>query len=190
METGKVEELKNTEYIANLFGYSTRHIRQLVKQGILPAEEMNPYQFNSAKTVQAYIKYLSEKAYAKKQKAESLAELEREKVQAEVELKQSKAKIARMQADEMEGRMHSSEDVEAMTEDLVYTIRGMVLALPGRLAMDVAGMNDANEASERIQKECYKILEELSHYKYDPEEYRRRVRDRQGWSGQTEDEDG
>ena len=188
MAAEKAGGLKNTAYIANLFGYSQRHIRDLVAAKIIPAEEMNPYRFDSAKAVQAYIKYLSGKAHAKKLKAESLEDLEKEKTLAEVELKQSKAKVARMQADEMEGRMHSSEDVEAMTSDLVYTIRGMILALPGRLAMDVAEIDDAAEASARIQQECYKVLEELSHYEYDPAEYRKRVRERQGWSGQIEDE--
>lgn len=120
MAAGSTEGLKNTAYIANLFGYSQRHIRDLVAAKIIPAEEMNPYRFDSAKAVQAYIKYLSGKAHAKKLKAESLEDLEKEKTLAEVELKQSKAKVARMQADEMEGRMHSSEDVEAMTRDQFY----------------------------------------------------------------------
>ena len=188
MAAGTTEGLKSTAYIANLFGYSQRRIRQLAEEKILPVEETNPYRFDSAKTVQAYIKYLSEKAHAKKLKAESLEDLEKEKTIAEVELKQSKAKIARMQVDELEGRMHCSEDVEAMTRDLVYAIRSMILALPGRLAMDVAKIGDAAEASARIQQECYKILEELSHYEYDPAEYRKRVQDRQGWIGKIEDD--
>ncbi len=188
MSEKTAEGLKNTAYIADLFGCSQRRVRQLVAEKIIPAEEMNPYRFDSAKTVRAYVKYLSEKANAKKLKAASMEDLEKEKTIAEVELKQSKAKVARMQAEELEGRMHCSEDVEAMTSDLVYAIRSMVLALPGRLAMDVAKIGDAAEASARIQQECYKVLEELSHYEYDPAEYRKRVQDRQGWSGKIEDD--
>jgi hypothetical protein len=84
--------------------------------------------------------------------------------------------------------MHRSEDVAAMTSDLVYAIRGMIIALPGRLALDVANNNNAPECSEIIRKECYLILEELSHYEYDPEAYAKRVREREGWIQVVDDE--
>lgn len=79
-------------------------------------------------------------------------------------------------------KMHRSEDVEAVTNDLVYTVRSMIMALPGRLAMDVVQVASANEASALIRAECYKILNELANYNYDPAVYQRRVRDREGWS--------
>ena len=47
--------------------------------------------------------------------------------------------------------MHRSEDVEAMTNDLVYTARSMIMALPGRLAMDVVQAGSASEASALIR---------------------------------------
>jgi hypothetical protein len=81
----------------------------------------------------------------------------------------------------MEGSMHRSEDVEAMTSDLATVIRSMLMALPGRLAVDLAEMQNPAEVSERVKHEVYAIMEELAHYKYDPNEYRRRVRDREGW---------
>ena len=98
------------------------------------------------------------------------------------------AKIAEMQLKELEGKMHRSEDVAAVMDDLVYSIRSMIMALPGRLAMDVTQAANANEASAIIRAECSKILNELAGYKYDPEEYQRRVRDRQGWSETLADE--
>lgn len=85
--------------------------------------------------------------------------------------------------------MHRSEDVEAVMTDLVYTIRSMLMALPGRLAVDVVSAKTAAEASEVIRAEVYKVLEELAGYKYDPEEYARRVRDREGWSDLSDGED-
>lgn len=90
---------------------------------------------------------------------------------------------------ELEGTMHRSEDVEAVMTDLVYNIRSMLIALPGRLAVDVVAAQTAAEASEIIRAEVYKILEELAAYKYDPEEYARRVRDREGWSDLSDDAD-
>ena len=37
-----------------------------------------------------------------------------------------------------EGTMHRAEDVEAMTTDLVFSIRSALMAMPGRLAVDTA----------------------------------------------------
>lgn len=65
-------------------------------------------------------------------------------------MKASKATIAKLEADELKGTMHRAEDVAALTEDLVYTIRGALNALPGRLAVDVAAVSTPAEASEVI----------------------------------------
>ena len=75
-----------------------------------------------------------------------------------------------------------------MTSDLVYAIRGMIIALPGRLAVDVAENTSAPECSEIIRRECYHILEELARYEYNPDAYAKRVRDREGWSEVIDDD--
>ena len=101
----------------------------------------------------------------------------------------TKAELADMELKELRGEMHRSEDVEAMTTDLVFTIRSMMLALPGRLAIDLAKITKPAEISERIKQEVYAILLELSNYKYDAAAYKKRVRDRQGWSELLKDDD-
>ena len=77
--------------------------------------------------------------------------------------------------------MHRSEDVEAMTADLIYTIRGSLLALPGRLAVDVTAVRTPAEAAEVIRKEIALLMQELSQYQYDPKKYEERVRKRLDW---------
>lgn len=176
------QNLQTSEIIAKLFGVTPRRVQQLAKDKIIPAAQTRPYMFDLLPTVQTYIRYLSEKVNGKEQKPADTAKAEADKIRAEADLKQSKAKIAEMQLKELEGTMHRSEDVAAVMDDLVFTIRGMIMALPGRLAMDVAQAESANEASAIIRAECNKILNELANYKYDPEEYQRRVRDREGWS--------
>jgi TATA-box binding protein (TBP) (component of TFIID and TFIIIB) len=83
--------------------------------------------------------------------------------------------------------MHRSDDVESMTEQLVYTIRSMMVALPGRLAVDVAGVMTAAEASVIIRREVNAILDELSNFKYDPAAYAKLVNERQKWTDADED---
>ena len=186
-ETPK-KNLQGSDIIAKLFGVTDRRVQQLAKEGVIPAAQTRPYKFDLLPTVQAYIKHLSEKANGKEQKNADTVQAEADKLRAEADLKQSKAKIAELQLKELEGKMHRSEDVEAMTNDLVYTIRSMIMALPGRLAMDVVQVSNANEASALIRSECSKILNELAGYQYDPEAYQRRVRDREGWSESLADE--
>ena len=182
------QNLQGSDIIAKLFGVTDRRVQQLAKEGVIKAVQTRPYRFDLLPTVQAYIKHLSEKANGKEQKSADTEKAESDKLRAEADLKQSKAKIAEMQLKELEGTMHRSEDVEAMTNDLVYTVRSMVMALPGRLAMDVVQVKTAAEASALIRTECNKILEELAGYKYDPEAYQRRVRDREGWGDSLTDE--
>lgn len=182
------KNLQGSAIIAKLFGVTERRVQQLAQEGIIPAAQRKPYKFDLLPTVQAYIKHLSDKAYGKEQKSTDNVQAEADKLRAEADLKQSKAKIAEMQLKEFEGKMHRSEDVEAMTNDLVYTVRSMIMALPGRLAMDVIQVSSAAEASALIRAECYKILNELAGYEYDPEAYQRRVRDREGWGDSLADE--
>lgn len=187
MAEGK-QNLQGSAIIAKLFGVTDRRVQQLTKDGVIPAASVRPYKFDLLPTVQAYIRYLSDKANGKESKSADTVQAEADKLRAEADLKQSKAKIAEMQLKELEGKMHRSEDVEAVMNDLVYTVRSMIMALPGRLAMDIVQTSNANEASALIRSECYKILNELAGYKYDPEVYQRRVRDREGWSDALADE--
>ena len=83
------------------------------------------------------------------------------------------------------------KDVAAMTEDLIYTVRGSLMALPGRLAVDVAAVTTPAEAAEIIRKEVHALMRELANYQYDPEKYEERVRERRKWEaggGDVDDE--
>ena len=182
------KNLQGTEIIASLFGVTDRRVQQLAKEGVIPVEQRKPYRFDLLPTIRAYIKYLSDKAYGKEEKSTDTVQAEADKLRADADLKRSKADIAELQLKELEGKMHRSEDVEAMTNDLVYTVRSMLMALPGRLAVDAVNAKSAAEASVIIRSEVNKILNELANYQYDPEAYRRRVRDREGWDFQLEDE--
>ena len=88
------------------------------------------------------------------------------------------------------GKMHRSEDVEAMTADLIYTIRGSLLALPGRLAVDVAAVKTPAEAAEVIRREVALLMQELTQYRYDPKKYEERVRKRMDWDTDMDMGDG
>ncbi|MCM1427116.1 MAG: protoporphyrinogen oxidase [Eubacterium sp.] len=187
-------DLVDKKKIKEIFGFdSIRRVEQLTQDGIIEAvatsqgkRSVQRYEFEP--TIKRYIKYLSDKAYGREQKKNDLGK-ETEKLQAEIDLKKAKARMAELQLEELEGRMHSAEDVEAMTTDLCLAVRSALLSMPGQLSMDVKEAQTAAEISEIIKNAVNDILEELSRYEYNPDEYRRRVRERQGWIDKVEQED-
>jgi len=60
------------------------------------------------------------------------------------------------------------------------------MALPGRLAVDVVSAQTAAEAADIIRAEVFKVMQELSQYRYDPQKYEERVRDRMKWESDSE----
>lgn len=183
------QNLQPTSVIAMLFGVTNSRIGQLKKEGIIVGQG-NPARYDLLPTVKAYIRYLSDKAYGREQK-EATAALEERKLRAEAEIKESKSAIVKMEQDELMGKLHRAEDVEAITTDHVLFLRSMLMAMPGKLAVDLGGTHTAAEQAERVKQEVYFILDQLANYKYDPEEYKKRVMERQGWEhGSKDDVDG
>ena len=175
--------------VAKLFNLTVRRIQQLTQDGVLATELVDKKRkYDLLLTVQRYIAYLQEKVVKKGENKDD-AQNESRKIKADADLRAAKAEIADMELKELRGEMHRSEDVEAMTTDLVFTIRSMMLALPCRLAIDLAKITKPAEISERIKQEIHAILLELSNYQYDADAYKKRVRDRQGWGDLLKDED-
>ena len=174
-----------TEDLANLFGLTGQWINQLTRDGVIKRRDTPAgKRYNVVESVRAYTQYLRDKA-ANRADRGIPEDKELEKFDAEVRIKRAKAEIAELEAQEVQGIMHRSEDVAAMTEDLIYTIRGSLMALPGRLAVDVVSAQTA-EAADIIRAEVFKVMQELSQYRYDPQKYEERVRDRMKWESDSE----
>lgn len=176
---GEDANLQSTKVIAKIFGVSTRRVEQLKTDGIIKGQG-KPTKYDLLPTIQAYIRYLSDKANGR-EKRETLADLEEAKLRAEVDIKEAKAKAAQMELKELQGKMHRAEDVEAIISDHVFYLRSMLTALPGKLAVDLSGTHTAPEQAERVKQEVYYILDNLADFRYNPDEYKRRVMQRQGW---------
>ncbi len=175
----------STSELACVLGITGRRIRQLAEDGQI--EKTGQGRFVLADAVQRYIAGLSRETTSAEE-----AKLERAKRQSEATLKMSKAEIARLEMKELQGKMHRSEDVAAMTEDLIYTIRSALMALPGRLAVDACSAQSPAEAAEIIRNEDSLVMQELSGYRYDPKKYEERVRERRSWdsaNGRDDDDD-
>ena len=170
-------QLLNARELATLLNVSDRWIRQLRDDGVLVCSGKPP---KYPLIVQSYMEYLLERAQTRVTSKDA-ADLEKEKLEAEVRIKQAKAEMSEQELRELNGELHRAEDVEAITTDHVLFFRSMLMALPGKLAVDLAGTHTAAEQSARVKQEINFVLDQLADYKYDPEEYAKRVRDRQGW---------
>lgn len=174
-----------TSELACILGVSGRYVRQLAEDGQL--RKASKGRFKLCDSVQKYI------AFQAKEDGRNEADLKLEKARrtAEATLKASKAQIAKMELEELQGKRHRSEDVAAMTEDLIYTIRGALLALPGRLAVDTSTAKSPAEAAEIIREEVYAVMQDLHEYRYNPNKYEERVRARRNVEiyGEAESDD-
>ena len=174
-----------TADICSMVGKSNQWIGQLTNQGtIKKVKTKHGSMYEVADTVYRYCENIS-----KKEIDEDDAKIEKTKRMAEAQIKASKATMAKLEADELRGKMHRSEDVEAITQDMVYAIRGALIALPGRLAVDTANAKTAAETAEIIRKEVHTVMNELANYQYDPSKYEERVRNRKEWDNNIEDDD-
>ena len=170
-----------TADICSMTGKSNQWIGQLVAQGTLH-KRSTPHGslFDITEAVRAYCSMLEARAGPAKTEEEIKQEIKQEKAKAAADVT-----IAKAEADELQGKMHRSEDVAAMTTDLIYAIRGAMMALPGRLAVNVASANSPAEAAEIIRREVNKAMRELSNYRYDPKKYEERVRERRAWEADS-----
>lgn len=165
--------------LAKLVMLSPERVRQLEDEGYFNSKtEKGKKYFDLLPSVQMYIEYI------KKQKEHPLSEVmddEARKLKAEADLKEAKAAIEQMKKAEFEATMHRSDDVERIVTDLCMAVRAELMALPGMLAVDVASAQSASEAAGFIKKAVNDILNSLTDYSYNPEEYKKLVREREKW---------
>ena len=170
---GADEVNTSTEYIAQLFGMTPRRVRQLVADGDIPATKQgSTYVFDPLEAAREYIRFLSDRRSGRV--SEATGKFEGQILEFDANYKCTKARIAEIELSELEGRLHRSEDVEAMIAELALMIRNALMAMPGRLAVDMAEIASPAEASERLRQEVTGILDELANYEYCPSTYGRR----------------
>lgn len=177
------ENKVTTSIVAKFLNLSDERVRQIADEGYLASEKHGRLiKFDLIPTVNTYIEYWKNRA----KEADLNIDDEQRKLKADADWKEAKAEIEEMKRDELKGSLHSSTDVETVTTDLVMTIRSALLSLPGQLAVDVADAQTAAECSGIIKTAVNDILNLLSKYQYDNDEYKKLVRERTQWMNAEE----
>lgn len=138
--------------IAQLLNISPRRVQQLAREGVIPRAENGRYALVAS--VQGYVKYLQERSVSRDADEETLHERRR---------------LVKMQADKLEfeiGRLTSelvpTGEVGRAWARLAAAFRARMLALPSRLAAELAAEPDPNVVKARLEDEIHDALEELS----------------------------
>jgi len=174
-----------TADICAMTGKSNQWVGQLTSQGTIhKSNTPHGALYELASTMKGYCALLESRA--DEPEDEEVVKSEKERIKAETGIKKAKAIVALLEAQELQGKMHRSDDVANMTSDLIDTMRGMLQAMPGRLAVDTAAASSASEASTLIRREVHRIMKEIASYQYDPRKYEERVRERRSWSDKDE----
>ena len=125
------KKLVTSKDLAQLFGVSGRRVGQLTEDGVIEKDGRGVYDLE--KTVKAYIKYLSDKAYAREESMTE-AELKEQKLPAEVALKESQKDLHELKTEIAKGQYVPVEEVELDYKKFFATFKKFAMAMPSRIA--------------------------------------------------------
>ena len=125
------KKLVTSKDLAQLFGVSGRRVGQLTEDGGIEKDGRGVYDLE--KTVKAYIKYLSDKAYAREESMTE-AELKEQKLRAEVALKESQKDLHELKTEIAKGQYVPVEEVELDYKKFFATFKKFAMAMPSRIA--------------------------------------------------------
>lgn len=128
----KIEAVDNvvvsSTVLSDLFGLTTRRIRQLSDEGVIQKTSRGRY--NLQESIKSYIIYLK-----------TTQELKQESNDDELNPDKEKALLTRRQREKldleiaaMRGTMHFSKDVERVMNDMLANFRAKILAMPSKIS--------------------------------------------------------
>ena len=163
--------------LAMILGLSVRRVHQLRENGLITKTGRGC--FNLVDAVHAYIEHSA--AIAAEKKAAATDETVTEKRTADIELKKKRAtktdvdaeskrldnELKRLRLQEMRNQLCPYQAFEVIFSEHCIAVKQRMMAMPGRLAVDVHAAQSPAECAEIIKKQIHETLNELSEYKFD-----------------------
>ena len=170
-----MEITENTEVsvkeLAMILGISTRRVHQLRQNGLFTRTGKGC--FNLCEAVHAYVKHnveiaTTDETLTEKRAADiALKKKRAAKTDVDAESKRLDNELKQLKLDEMRNALCPREAFEFIFSDFCLGVKGRLLAMPGRLAVDVHAAQSPAECAEIIKKQVNETLNELSEYKFD-----------------------
>lgn len=145
--------------LANLFGLTTRRIRQLENEGVIKKIARGKYSLQD--NIKSYITYIKTSADLKENKSDE-GKIDYDEEHALLE-RRKREKIE-LELAAMRGTMHYSEDVERVMNDMLSNFKAKILALPSRAAPRIITLSTIADIQEILQNEVLDALNEMSQY--------------------------
>ena len=150
--------------LSKMLGISDRRIRQLADEGVIIRVSQGRY--NLEKSIKGYVLNLKIANSSKEQfRLDDELDLEKEKAKHE----RVKRQMDEMKLSLMRGRMHKSEDVEAVMTDMLANFKARCLNLPAKLTPQLVSRDDKGYIMSLLTDEINQALQELA--EYDPAEF-------------------
>lgn len=143
------------EAIGKLLNLTPRRIQQLVREGVIPRAERGKYDL--IRTIRGYVKYLQERAEGR---GVETTDLHGERTR----LLRAQANKTEFEVASLQRALLPFDEVVAAWESLVAAFRAKCLALPSRLAPQLAAVNEIREIQNHIAAGVREALEELSRF--------------------------
>lgn len=143
----------STKEICEILGLSDRRIQQLAKEEILVRVSHGKYDLPTS--IQNYIEYIKE---------QSKTGEELNKVAEETLLVRVRRQKAELELDIMQGKVHLSEDVEKVMNDMLSSFRAQLLVIPGKAAPRLVGQTEIEPIKAMLKNYIFEALQELSEY--------------------------
>lgn len=156
------------EDIAKLLDLSVRRVQQYRAEGALVTEKTKVgVRYNLIKSFIALAKHLLARQDAKnvKQRIDS----------ATADLRERQAARELIKLKRLRGEVHDAKHVKAIMTRNNADIRAAFIALPGRIAPELAACAGANELAAVLRREIFETLRMLATREYSDEEFRAMV---------------
>lgn len=158
-DVGINEVLFTTKQMAETLNLTTRRVQQLAEEGILVREKRGKYR--GIASLQKYIQYIQERDVPDDMDVDYWTEKARHE--------KAKREKTELQVAVMKGKLHRSEDVEAVMDGMVSAFRSRCLALPTKIAPQLLNKTEVAEVQEFLTQEVHDVLTDLA--TYDPAEF-------------------
>lgn len=144
--------------VAKVLNLSERRVQQLVSEGVLPKPVKGKYDLIAC--VQAYIKYLQERAFGNGAAPQD-THFERAR------LLRAQADKTELEVDTLRGNLIPIEQVESDWLTMVTSCRARLLAIPSKTALHIVALQEPEEIERFLKRSMYEALTELAAKEYD-----------------------
>lgn len=149
----------NTQILAACLGVTQRMVQKLAENNVVTRIKRGVYDLENS--IQGYIHFKIIEAKPKRQ------EITLEQVKTEHE--QLKMRKTELTVKLLESKLHRSEDVEKIWNDMASAVKTRLLAISVKVSPELVGIEDRAEIQKIISREVADALNEIA--EYNPEHY-------------------